>query len=63
MRFTLEGLEVFFPYEYIYPEQLDYMRELKVGLQRACGGAARSPPMARPRGRSTPSTRGKANVC
>lgn len=31
MRFLLEGLEVFFPYEYIYPEQLDYMRELKVG--------------------------------
>jgi len=29
MRFDLEGLEVIFPYEYIYPEQLEYMRDLK----------------------------------
>eukprot|EP00743_Colponemidia_sp_Colp-15_P011079 GILK01012308.1.p1 GENE.GILK01012308.1~~GILK01012308.1.p1 ORF type:complete len:767 (-),score=129.90 GILK01012308.1:182-2482(-) len=29
MRFDLEGLEVFFPYDYVYPEQYAYMLELK----------------------------------
>eukprot|EP01041_Mallomonas_annulata_P008123 gene8123-16671_t len=29
MRFYLEDLEVFFPYDYIYPEQYNYMLELK----------------------------------
>jgi DNA excision repair protein ERCC-2 len=29
MRFNLDGLEVFFPYDSIYPEQFAYMRELK----------------------------------
>lgn len=32
MQFKLEGLEVFFPYEYIYPEQYRYMLELKRAL-------------------------------
>jgi len=29
MRFRLEGLEVFFPYDYVYREQWQYMLELK----------------------------------
>lgn len=29
MKFKLEGLTVYFPYEYIYPEQYEYMLELK----------------------------------
>ncbi|GBG88390.1 hypothetical protein CBR_g47089 [Chara braunii] len=32
MKFRLEGLTVYFPYEYIYPEQYNYMLELKRGL-------------------------------
>jgi len=32
MRFKLEGLTVYFPYEYIYPEQYQYMVELKHAL-------------------------------
>ena len=32
MQFKLEGLDVFFPYEYIYPEQYRYMLELKRAL-------------------------------
>jgi DNA excision repair protein ERCC-2 len=36
MEFDLEGLHVYFPYEHIYPEQLEYMRELKASLD-ACG--------------------------
>ncbi|KAG1659685.1 hypothetical protein FOA52_004324 [Chlamydomonas sp. UWO 241] len=32
MKFTLEGLTVYFPYEYIYPEQYRYMLELKRAL-------------------------------
>lgn len=32
MKFELEGLTVYFPYEYIYPEQYRYMQELKRGL-------------------------------
>ena len=32
MIFNLEGLTVYFPYEYIYPEQYKYMLELKHGL-------------------------------
>jgi hypothetical protein len=32
MRFELEGLTVYFPYEYIYPEQYQYMLELKHSL-------------------------------
>jgi hypothetical protein len=32
MKFMLEGLTVYFPYEYIYPEQYRYMLELKRSL-------------------------------
>lgn len=32
MKFQLEGLTVYFPYEYIYPEQYKYMQELKHAL-------------------------------
>lgn len=32
MKFSLEGLLVYFPYEYIYPEQYRYMLELKRAL-------------------------------
>ena len=32
MKFSLEGLTVFFPYEYIYPEQYQYMLECKRAL-------------------------------
>ena len=32
MRFTIEGLTVYFPYDYIYPEQFQYMLELKHAL-------------------------------
>ena len=32
MRFSLDGLEVFFPYERIYLEQYQYMRALKQTL-------------------------------
>ena len=29
MRFILDGLPVYFPYEFLYPEQYQYMLELK----------------------------------
>lgn len=32
MKFLLEGLVVYFPYEFIYPEQYRYMLELKRAL-------------------------------
>ena len=32
MKFQLEDLTVFFPYEFIYPEQYKYMLELKRAL-------------------------------
>ena len=32
MKFDLEGITVYFPYEYIYPEQYKYMQELKRSL-------------------------------
>ena len=32
MKFVLDGLTVYFPYEYIYPEQYQYMLELKRAL-------------------------------
>lgn len=32
MRFDLEGLDVFFPYDRMYPEQYNYMLELKRSL-------------------------------
>lgn len=32
MKFQLEEVTVYFPYEYIYPEQYLYMQELKRSL-------------------------------
>lgn len=32
MRINVDGLDVLFPYEYIYPEQILYMEELKKTL-------------------------------
>ena len=32
MRFNLDGLDVFFPYDYMYEEQYNYMLELKHAL-------------------------------
>lgn len=32
MRFDLDGLDLFFPYDFMYPEQYDYMLELKKSL-------------------------------
>eukprot|EP00878_Enallax_costatus_P027945 GHUV01030135.1.p1 GENE.GHUV01030135.1~~GHUV01030135.1.p1 ORF type:complete len:108 (+),score=9.43 GHUV01030135.1:239-562(+) len=32
MKFVLDGLTVYFPYEFIYPEQYRYMLELKRSL-------------------------------
>lgn len=40
MRFDLEGLEVFFPYDRIYLEQYQYMRSLKHALDSSSGGHA-----------------------
>lgn len=33
MMFNLDGIEVFFPYEFIYPEQLKYMKEIRDALR------------------------------
>lgn len=38
MRFNLDGLDVFFPYDYIYPEQFKYMTELKRALDVGAKG-------------------------
>ena len=43
MRFDLDGLEVFFPYDYCYPEQLAYMRELKRSLDAKGHGLLEMP--------------------
>lgn len=32
VRFKINELEVFFPYDYVYPEQYEYMRLLKATL-------------------------------
>lgn len=32
MRLMVDGLEVYFPYEFIYPEQYAYMLELKKAI-------------------------------
>lgn len=34
MRFNIDELEVLFPYDYIYPEQYQYMVHLKHALDR-----------------------------
>jgi len=38
MKFKLDGLDVCFPYDFMYPEQFTYMRELKRALD--AGGHA-----------------------
>lgn len=39
MIFDLQGLTVYFPYEYLYPEQYKYMLELKRALDaQVCQG-------------------------
>ena len=45
-QFKLEGLEVFFPYEYIYPEQYRYMLELKRALDAKGHGLLEVSPRA-----------------
>ena len=32
LRLNIDGLLVYFPYDYIYPEQYSYMKELKAAL-------------------------------
>ena len=32
MKFNLDGLEIYFPYDYIYPEQYRYMLEAKKAI-------------------------------
>ena len=43
MKFELDGLTVFWPYDAVYPEQLDYMRELKRSLDAKGGCLLESP--------------------
>lgn len=40
----MDGLLVYFPYDYIYPEQFSYMLELKRTLDAKVRGACRRPP-------------------
>lgn len=39
-RLNVDGLLVYFPYDYIYPEQFSYMLELKRTLDAKVGGPA-----------------------
>lgn len=43
MRFLIDELVVYFPYEYIYPEQYSYMRELKMTLDAEGHGVLEMP--------------------
>ncbi|OWA52467.1 TFIIH basal transcription factor complex helicase XPD subunit [Hypsibius exemplaris] len=43
MRLNIEGLEVLFPYDYIYPEQYSYMVELKRALDARGHGLLEMP--------------------
>ena len=43
MRFNLDGLEVFFPYDYLYTEQFDYMLDLKRALDNKGHGLLEMP--------------------
>lgn len=42
MKFLLDGMYVYFPYDYVYKEQYEYMLEIKraydAGAARGCGG-------------------------
>lgn len=42
-RLNVDGLLVYFPYDYIYPEQFSYMLELKRTLDAKVGGEAALP--------------------
>jgi DNA excision repair protein ERCC-2 len=37
MIVQIDGLEVFFPYDFMYPEQFDYMRHIKRTLDGGGG--------------------------
>ncbi len=43
MKFLIDELVVYFPYEYIYPEQYSYMRELKMTLDAEGHGVLEMP--------------------
>lgn len=43
MRIDVDGLEVLFPYDYIYPEQYSYMLELKHCLDAKGHGVLEMP--------------------
>lgn len=43
MKFLIDELVVYFPYEYIYPEQYAYMRELKMTLDAEGHGVLEMP--------------------
>ncbi|CAI4230644.1 unnamed protein product [Auanema sp. JU1783] len=43
MRIDIDGLEVLFPYEFIYPEQLMYMQEIKKSLDAQGHGLLEMP--------------------
>eukprot|EP00834_Sanchytrium_tribonematis_P002000 NODE_55_length_29507_cov_0.809712.p3 type:complete len:560 gc:universal NODE_55_length_29507_cov_0.809712:16041-14362(-) len=43
MKFFLDELEVYFPYEYLYPEQYKYMRDIKRVLDRQGHGLLEMP--------------------
>ena len=43
MIFNLEGLTIYFPYEYLYPEQYEYMIELKRAIDNKGHGALEMP--------------------
>ena len=34
MRFNIGELEIIFPYEFVYPEQLEYMNDIKKALDQ-----------------------------
>lgn len=38
MRFEIDALQVYFPYDYIYPEQYEYMVEIKRALDAKVKG-------------------------
>lgn len=43
MKFKIDDLTIYFPYDYIYPEQYSYMRELKMTLDGAGHGVLEMP--------------------
>jgi DNA excision repair protein ERCC-2 len=43
MKLTVDGLQVLFPYDYIYPEQYQYMLELKRCLDASGHGLLEMP--------------------